>query len=171
MKSKADERLYSASALASLTKLDRRTTTKRLLKVKPARVGVNGCHRYRLADALPALVTAYRQGESHRARRERLQADMLQIEHDIAMEQAWPASVVIDVWTFTASTILSALDAAHGIPQDERDKFRRDVHSRLTSRGSPICNPSFFDRANVKPPASPRVARATASRVVADREK
>ena len=144
MKAKPEEKLYTANALSALTKLDRRTCTKRLLKVTPAREGVNGAHRYTLADALPALVTADRQGETHRARRERLQADMLQIEHDLATEKAWPADVVADVWTFASQTILSALEHATGIPPEQRDKLRLEIHSRLTGRNSPICDPAFF---------------------------
>jgi hypothetical protein len=143
-KPKPPERLYTANSLSALTKLDRRTTSKRLARVTPEKQGVNGCHKYTLEAALPSLVTPERLGETHRARKERLQADLLQVEHDLASEAAWPAALVVDVWTFTSATILSAIENAQGIPQEERDKLRRDIHSRLTSRDSPICDPSFF---------------------------
>jgi hypothetical protein len=143
-KPKPPERLYTANALSTLTKLDRRTTSKRLARVTPEKQGVNGCHKYTLEAALPSLVTPERAGESHRARKERLQADLLQVEHDLATENAWDAELVRDVWAFTSATILSAIENAQGIPQEERDKLRRDIHARLTSRDSPICDPSFF---------------------------
>jgi len=143
-KPKPQEQLYTANSLSALTKLDRRTTTKRLLKVTPAREGTNGAHRYTLQAALPFLVTPSREGESHRARKERLQADILQVEVDLAAENAWPAELVIDIWRFTSSTILSSIENAQGIPQAERDKLRIDIHSRLTSLDSPIADPSFF---------------------------
>jgi hypothetical protein len=143
-KPKPQEQLYTANALSTLTKLDRRTTTKRLLKVTPAREGTNGAHRYSLEAALPFLVTPSREGESHRARKERLQADLLQVEHDLASEAAWPAELVIDVWRFTSSTILSSIESAQGIAPEQREKLRVDIHARLTSRDSPIADPAFF---------------------------
>lgn len=143
-KPKTPERLYTANALSALTKLDRRTTSKRLVGVVPEKQGVNGAHRYTLEAALPSLVTPERAGETHRARKERLQADLLEIEHSLAAETAWPAEMVVDVWTFTSATILSAIENAQGIPQAERDKLRIDIHSRLTGSASPICDPAFF---------------------------
>lgn len=145
-KPKPPQRLYTANALSTLSKLDRRTTSKRLVGVVPEKQGVNGCHKYTLETALPSLVTPERAGETHRARKERLQADLLQVEHDIASEAAWPADLVRDVWTFTSATILSAIENAQGIPPEQRDKLRLDIHSRLTSRDSPICDPAFFAR-------------------------
>ena len=143
-KPKPQEQLYTANSLSALTKLDRRTTTKRLLRVTPEKQGVNGCHKYTLGAALPALVTPERLGETHRARKERLQADLLQVEHDLASEAAWPSHLVIDVWAFTSATILSSIENATAIPPEQRDKLRVDIHARLTSRDSPICDPSFF---------------------------
>ena len=143
-KPNSPEKLWTANSLSALTKLDRRTTTKRLLRVTPEKQGVNGCHKYRLEAALPSLVTPERLGETHRARKERLQADLLQVEHDIASEAAWPAEMVVAVWRFTSSTILSAIENAQGIPQAEREKLRIDIHSRLTSLDSPIADPAFF---------------------------
>jgi hypothetical protein len=143
-KPKPPETLYTANALSSLTKLDRRTTSKRLARVTPEKQGVNGCHRYSLEAALPSLVTPERLGETHRARKERLQADLLEVEHNLASEAAWPAELVIGVWRFTSSTILSAIENAQGIPQAERDKLRVDIHARLTSLDSPIADPAFF---------------------------
>ena len=64
-KPKAPERLYTANALSTLTKLDRRTTSKRLARVTPEKQGVNGCHKYTLEAALPSLVTPERLGETH----------------------------------------------------------------------------------------------------------
>ena len=145
-KTKPQEPLYTANSLSALTKLDRRTTSKRLARVTPEKQGVNGCHKYTLEAALPSLVTPERLGESHRARKERLQADLLQVEHDLASETAWPAGMVVDVWRFTSSTILSAIENAQGIPQAERDKLRLDIHDRLVGRNSPICDPSFFQK-------------------------
>ena len=143
---KPSEKLWTPNALATLTKQCRRTVTKRLLKITPTRQGANGAHHYSLADAIPALVTPERLGESHRARKERLQADLLQVEHDLASEGAWSAELVVDVWAFTSATILSAIENAQGIPPAERDKLRIDIHSRLTSRNSPICDPTFFQK-------------------------
>ena len=146
MKPKPPEKLWTPNALATLTKQCRRTVAKRLSKVVPARHGANGANFYTLEASLPHLVTPERLGESHRARKERLQADLLQVEHDLASEAAWPAELVVDIWRFTASTILSAIENAQGIPPAERDKLRIDIHSRLTSRNSPICDPSFFEK-------------------------
>lgn len=143
---KPSEKLWTPNALATLTKQCRRTVTKRLLKITPTRQGANGAHHYSLADAIPALVTPERLGESHRARKERLQADLLQVEHDLASETAWPAGMVVDVWTFTSATILSAIESAQGIPPAERDKLRADIHDRLVGRASPICDPAFFEK-------------------------
>ena len=91
-------------------------------------------------------MTPERLGESHRARKERLQADLLQVEHDLASEAAWPAELVVDIWRFTSSTILSAIENAQGIPPAERDKLRLDIHDRLVGRNSPICDPTFFQK-------------------------
>ena len=146
MKTKPPEKLWTPNALATLTKQCRRTVTKRLLKVTPTRQGANGAHHYTLESAIPALVTPERLGETHRARKERLQADLLQVEHDIASEGAWPAELVIDVWRFTSSTILSAIESATAIPPEQRDKLRLDIHDRLVGRNSPICDPSFFQK-------------------------
>ena len=143
---KPSEKLWTPNALATLTKQCRRTVTKRLLKITPTRQGANGAHHYSLADAIPALVTPERLGESHRARKERLQADLLQVEHDLASEAAWSAEMVVDVWRFTSSTILSAIENAQGIPPAERDKLRADIHDRLVGRASPICDPAFFEK-------------------------
>ena len=145
-KPKAPERLYTANALSTLTKLDRRTTSKRLARVTPEKQGVNGCHKYTLEAALPSLVTPERLGETHRARKERLQADLLEVEHNLASEAAWSAEMVIDIWAFTSATILSAIESATAIPPDLRDKLRLDIHDRLVGRNSPICDPSFFEK-------------------------
>ena len=145
-KTKPQEPLYTANSLSALTKLDRRTTSKRLARVTPEKQGVNGCHKYTLEAALPCLVSPERLGESHRARKERLQADLLQVEHDLASEAAWPAELVVDIWRFTSSTILSAIENAQGIPPAERDKLRLDIHDRLVGRNSPICDPAFFEK-------------------------
>ena len=145
-KTKPQEPLYTANSLSALTKLDRRTTSKRLARVTPEKQGVNGCHKYTLEAALPSLVTPERLGETHRARRERLQADLLQVEHDIASEGAWSAELVVDIWAFTSATILSAIESAQGIPPAERDKLRADIHDRLVGRASPICDPAFFEK-------------------------
>ena len=145
-KTKPQEPLYTANGLSALTKLDRRTTSKRLARVTPEKQGVNGCHKYTLEAALPSLVTPERAGETHRARKERLQADLLQVEHDLASEAAWPAELVVDIWRFTSSTILSAIESATAIPPEQRDKLRLDIHSRLVGRNSPICDPSFFEK-------------------------
>ena len=143
---KPPEKLWTPNALATLTKQCRRTVAKRLAKVTPTRQGANGAHHYTLEAALPSLVTPERLGESHRARKERLQADLLQVEHDLASEGAWSAALVVDVWRFTASTILSAIENAQGIPPAERDKLRLDIHDRLVGRNSPICSPAFFEK-------------------------
>ena len=143
-KTKPQEPLYTANSLSALTKLDRRTTSKRLARVTPEKQGVNGCHKYTLEAALPSLVTPERLGESHRARKERLQADLLQVEHDLASEAAWPAEMVVDIWAFTSATILSAIENAQGIPPAERDKLRADIHDRLVGRNTPICDPTCF---------------------------
>jgi len=95
-------------------------------------------------------VTPERLGETHRARKERLQADLLQTEVDLAAENAWPAELVIGVWRFTSSTILSSIENAQGIPQAEREKLRIDIHSRLTSLDSPIADPAFFAKGTSK---------------------
>ena len=146
MKTKPPEKLWTPNALATLTKQCRRTVTKRLAKVTPTRQGGNGAHHYTLEAALPHLVTPERLGESHRARKERLQADLLQVEHDLASEAAWPAEMVVDIWAFTSATILSAIENAQGIPPAERDKLRVDIHSRLVGQNSPICDASFFEK-------------------------
>jgi len=143
-KPKQPEKLWTPNALATLTKQCRRTVTKRLARVTPIKHGANGCHHYTLESAIPALVTPERLGETHRARKERLQADLLQVEHDLASEAAWPSHLVIDVWAFTSATILTAIESATAIPPEQRDKLRLDIHSRLTSRDSPICDPAFF---------------------------
>jgi len=143
-KPKPPEKLWTPNALATLTQQCRRTVTKRLLRVTPEKHGANGCHHYTLESAIPALVTPERLGETHRARKERLQADLLQVEHDLASEAAWPAHLVVDVWAFTSATILSAIEGATAIAPEQRDKLRVDIHARLTSRDSPICDPAFF---------------------------
>ena len=143
---KPPEKLWTPNGLATLTKQCRRTVAKRLAKVTPTRQGANGAHHYTLEAALPHLVTPERLGETHRARKERLQADLLEVEHNLASEAAWPAAMVIDIWAFTSATILSALENAQGIPPAERDKLRVDIHSRLVGQNSPICDASFFEK-------------------------
>ena len=143
---KPSEKLWTPNALATLTKQCRRTVTKRLAKVTPTRQGANGAHHYTLEAALPHLVTPERLGETHRARKERLQADLLEVEHNLASEAAWSAEMVIDIWAFTSATILSAIESATAIPPDLRDKLRLDIHDRLVGRNSPICDPSFFEK-------------------------
>ena len=143
---KPPEKLWTPNALATLTKQCRRTVAKRLAKVTPTRQGANGAHHYTLEAALPHLVTPERLGETHRARKERLQADLLEVEHNLASEAAWPAAMVIDIWAFTSATILSALESATAIPPEMRDKLRLDIHDRLVGRNSPICAPTFFQK-------------------------